>query len=357
MKVIDSIDLYFQEGGSDKEYHLQLVDLSGTYAVDFQYGRRGSTLSTGRKIETPGLDQAKKAYEKVKLEKMSKGYHEEDAGNKAYSPAAVGDTPKQALVLPQLLNPIEDDKVEEYLEDAAFGAQEKKDGRHQIIRVVDGAMTVFNRKGKEIGYPSAWSGSIDVKNIILDGEAIGEQFHAFDLLEVGGEDFRSRGYSERHVRLVRLFKEGGLSGSVKLVPLACTSSEKKTLYAQLQKDKKEGIVFKKLSASYKPGRPSELGDMLKRKFYATLTARVRQGRLGKHSIGLELLDGKVWVDVGNVTIAQKTPLPASGTCVEIRYLYGYEGGSLYQPTYLGPRDDLDDSDCVISQVKYKADEE
>lgn len=357
MKTIESIDLYFQEGGSDKEYHLQLVDLSGSYGVDFQYGRRGSTLNTGRKIETPAIDQAKKTYDKVKIEKMSKGYHEEGRGNKTYSPAVVGGDSIQALILPQLLNPIEENEVDRYLNDDAFVGQEKKDGRHQIIRMLDGTVTVFNRKGKEIGYPAAWSNCIGVKNIILDGEAIGEQFYAFDLLEADGEDFRNKGYSRRHFHLSNLFEKNLLGGSIRLVPLACTPSEKKALYAQLQKNKKEGIVFKRLSAPYKPGRPNELGDMLKRKFYATLTARVKQGRSGKHSIGLELLDGKIWVDAGNVTIAQNTALPAAGTCVEIRYLYMYKGGSLYQPTYLGPRDDLDDSDCVLSQVKYKSEEE
>lgn len=376
-EIVESIDLYFKEGTSDKEYHLQLVDLAATYAVDFQYGRRGSTLKTGRKIELHTLEQAKEVYDAVKDEKLGKGYHEGEGGTK-YVPAgnsapvpvneprkeitSVGvgrkvmwEPPKQELLVPQLLNPIEESEVEKYLNDSAWGMQEKKDGRHQMIRVVDGVMTVYNKKGKEIGYPSEWATSVTIQNAVLDGEAIGEVFHAFDLLEVNGEDFRTQSYSDRYAQLISLLKNGKFGERVVVVPL-WTASEKKSKYKQLQKDKKEGAVFKRLSAPYKPGRPNEGGDMIKCKFYATLTAKVAKGREGKHSVGLELFDGKVWVTMGNVTIAQSKELPSVGSHVEIRYLYAVPGGSLYQPTYLGPRDDTDDSDCQMKQVKYKSEE-
>jgi bifunctional non-homologous end joining protein LigD len=376
-EIVESIDLYFKEGTSDKEYHLQLVHLAATYAVDFQYGRRGSTLKTGRKIELHLLEQAKEVYDAVKSEKLGKGYHEGEggtsyvpAGNSAPVPVneprkeiiSVGvgrkvawEAPKPEPMIPQLLNPIEETEVEKYLNDPAWGMQEKKDGKHQMIRVVDGVMTVYNKKGKEIGYPSEWAESVTVQNVILDGEAIGEVFHAFDLLEVNGKDFRTKSYSDRYAQLSFLLKAGKLGERVVVVPL-WTTSEKRISYEQLKKNKKEGVVFKRLSATYKPGRPSDGGDMLKSKFYATLTARVAKGREGKHSVGLELLDGKVWVNVGNVTVAQNKELPSVGSHVEIRYLYGYKGGSLYQPTYLNPRDDTDDSDCRIAQVKYKSEE-
>ena len=38
----------------------------------------------------------------------------------------------------------------------------------------------------------------------------------------------------------------------------------------------------------------------------------------------------------------------------MRYLYAHPGGSLYQPVYLGPRDDVDREDCRLSQLKYKS---
>jgi len=40
----------------------------------------------------------------------------------------------------------------------------------------------------------------------------------------------------------------------------------------------------------------------------------------------------------------------------VRYLYAYPGGSLYQPVYLGKRDDIDADACIIRQLKFKAED-
>jgi bifunctional non-homologous end joining protein LigD len=41
--------------------------------------------------------------------------------------------------------------------------------------------------------------------------------------------------------------------------------------------------------------------------------------------------------------------------VEVRYLYAYRDSlALYQPVYLGPRDDVDAGECLVSQLKFKA---
>ena len=46
------------------------------------------------------------------------------------------------------------------------------------------------------------------------------------------------------------------------------------------------------------------------------------------------------------------PDQIAGDMVEIKYLYAYKGGSLYQPQYLGIRDDKDTPDKE-SQLKFK----
>ena len=48
------------------------------------------------------------------------------------------------------------------------------------------------------------------------------------------------------------------------------------------------------------------------------------------------------------------PIPAAGAIIEVRYLYAYPGGSLYQPVYLCRRDDVALSACTLAQLKYKA---
>jgi len=77
---------------------------------------------------------------------------------------------------------------------------------------------------------------------------------------------------------------------------------------------------------------------------------------GRQAIGLELLSDKgVWVPVGNVTIPPNHEVPSIGQIVEIKYLYAHLGGSLYQPTYLGLRDDIDPEECLM--CKYKPEED
>ena len=60
--------------------------------------------------------------------------------------------------------------------------------------------------------------------------------------------------------------------------------------------------------------------------------------------------------VGNVTIPPNHDIPEIGQVVEIRYLYVMRvGGSLYQPVYLGIRDDVGIADCTVEQqgIKYR----
>jgi bifunctional non-homologous end joining protein LigD len=38
----------------------------------------------------------------------------------------------------------------------------------------------------------------------------------------------------------------------------------------------------------------------------------------------------------------------------VRYLYAHLGGSIFQPVYLGVRDDIRAEECVIGQLKYKS---
>ena len=60
--------------------------------------------------------------------------------------------------------------------------------------------------------------------------------------------------------------------------------------------------------------------------------------------------------VGNVTIPPNHDIPDIGQVVEIRYLYVTGiGGSLYQPIYLGVRDDVPAEECTVERqvIKYK----
>ena len=54
-----------------------------------------------------------------------------------------------------------------------------------------------------------------------------------------------------------------------------------------------------------------------------------------------MLDGAASRYVGNVSVPANQKMPKKGALVEVRYLYCFPEGCLFQPVYLGVRDDPD----------------
>ena len=78
---------------------------------------------------------------------------------------------------------------------------------------------------------------------------------------------------------------------------------------------------------------------------------------GKRSVGLEVLNAEGHTQyVGNVTVPPNYQIPKVGMLVEIRYLYCFRDGCLFQPVYLGIRDDIDFDASTIAQLKYRPEE-
>jgi bifunctional non-homologous end joining protein LigD len=119
----------------------------------------------------------------------------------------------------------------------------------------------------------------------------------------------------------------------------------------------EGVVFKHTDAPYIAGRPASGGTQLKYKFCATASFLV--GKVNaKRSVTLLLFDGEKTKPAGNVTILPNHEIPQAGQVVECRYLYAFrESGAIYQPVYLGVRDDITSAECTVEQLKYKAEQE
>ena len=90
---------------------------------------------------------------------------------------------------------------------------------------------------------------------------------------------------------------------------------------------------------------------------ATLSAVVAKVN-PQRSVEIRLLDKEGWQPAGNVTIPANQKVPVVGAVVEIRYLYAFrESGCLYQPTYLGVRQDIEEHECIASQLKFKSSDE
>ena len=100
------------------------------------------------------------------------------------------------------------------------------------------------------------------------------------------------------------------------------------------------MVFKHTDAPYIAGRPASGGTQLKYKFCETASFIV--GKVNaKRSVSLLLFEGDKIKAAGNVTIPPNHEVPTTGQVVECRYLYAFrESGSIYQPVFLGPREDI-----------------
>ena len=352
----DHISLYYRQGSSDKVYQVSIAPKDQGFVVTYAFGRRGSTLHTGTKTTAPvRYDAARVIFDKLVTEKMNKGYTPADNGVPYQHSAKEGQV---SGMLPQLLNPIEAHQVEQLLSNPDWCMQEKKDGRRLIVRKQGDTITGINRKGLITGLPASIVHGVQMmaNDCILDGECLGDMMFAFDLLHFEDLSLVAQPYQERLAALGS-FLELSKHPYIEPVETAFETAQKQHLLQRLQKERKEGVVFKRLDAPYTPGRPNRGGTQLKHKFYATVSAVV--GSINpQRSVEVRLLDDSAWISIGNVTIPPNHPIPAQGSVVEVRYLYAYrESNALYQPVYVGPRTDIAPEECVQAQLKYKATEE
>lgn len=370
MKNIRVADLWYQGGGSDKVYHIWLVDLEGPgFEVRFEYGRRGNALTPGKKTgDNPvTFAVASQVFDKLYAEKVGKGYKDVTQGvatteTLMASPAVP--TPPVASTLPQLLNPVKDDQqLEDLIQSPDWIMQEKVDGERRMIRITSGALSGYNRRGLEVALPlkiidALSRGSVD---LLLDGEIVGDSYYIFDAISDASGKTLDRIFVERLSFLDILgFRREQLSKATPESPVmrvvsAHTIQEKRQLLADVRATGGEGVVFKRRDSLYVPGRPNRGGDQLKYKLYETAVVAVLGGNVGVRSVRMSVLtnaSGRSIEDVGSVTIPPNVEIPKPGDHIEVRYLYAYPGGSLYQPVFLRVRRDVDTADTLDS-LKFK----
>jgi len=343
----ESITLFFKQEKSDKVYKAALSQQEELFVVNFAFGRRGATLKTGTKTQSPvPYEKAKKIYDKLVLTKSAKGYvPDADESDYVYT----SDQVKTGIHC-QLLNPIEEVVLNDFIENDDWWSQEKMDGKRMLIRKAEEVIAI-NRKGLLVGAPKTMmdaAAAVD-RSFIIDGEAIGDVLYVFDILMLDDKELKSLPYKERYKKLKTL----KFSKAIKLVDVAKTTKEKQAQFDSLKSKGAEGIVFKKQDAIYQAGRPNSGGDQMKFKFYETASVIVSKVN-DKRSVGMMVYDAEgAEVFVGNVTISVNKEIPEKDSVIEVRYLYAYKGGSLYQPTFLNLRTDIDKKECVIGQLKYK----
>ena len=289
----------------------------------------------------------------------------------------------------------------------------KWDGMRVLADVRDGVLTLTSRTGNDVtaSYPELADLGASYDDMLLDGEvvaleggrpsfgALADRMHVrdrrkaerlatvrpvtlmvFDLLRLYGSDLTSQPLSARRDLLERL----DLSGRHWQVPPVYDDGRE--LFAATLEQGLEGVVSKRLSAPYLPGRRST--DWLKSPHRATLSAVVcgwrpektnESGRLGAVLLGVpdgaggwrfagrmgSGIAGRAAVQLAEVLAPLTRPnspfsdeVPRIDTVgatwvdpvvvVEARTLEVTRDGRLRQPAYLGIRTDLTPEDLQAS---------
>lgn len=365
MSVIKEIELFFQEGSSDKVYNAMIVKEGDLYTVKVAWGRRGSTLNTGAKAVKVTLAIAEKKFASCVREKTNKGYQEitkEVKPAKVAPPVGEGSGSKapraRARVghAAQLLEPIEEDELEKFLADESMIAQQKIDGM-RVLTTIGDELVVTNRDGQ-------LTTKVDMRKLagleylppgtIVDGELMDDGYWLFDILQWGEEDIRDRGYLDRW-ELLENEAEPALTGDIRVVPIAKGKKAKRALHDKLRNAGAEGIVFKSKSAPYTAGRGV---TQRKHKFIKSCDVVVLEN--AGNAYLMAVYDGKKLFEVGKVfagtTNASRKALDAAlgrgeKPICEVRYLYASDDHQLYQPVFVRTRDDKAAKQCLRDQLR------
>jgi ATP-dependent DNA ligase len=387
MQIPKQVRLLFNDwkvgGRSNKEYSLPILFAGGCGAVAAQYGRRGAALTRG--YLTPGGGWSKTAVSRapelaetvyrIKLTEKVRGGYAVDSESAANAPppqvteaSLVSSGVESAGAPPcELLAEIDEATALRLIESEHYWLQRKLDGQRRMIRKSAGRIVGINRKGRIVPIPpelEAEAKRLPLSCFLMDGEAIGEQFIVFDLLEADEPDFRSRMYWQRFSDLLGILspaerQNGGLR-YIRPVETWFKPEPKRQGLKWLHEMRAEGAVLKRLEAPFRPGRN---GQHFKNKFVKSCTCKViakdrKDAAQGQKSVALGLLNAKgEWVEVGHASAIGKTFLPPDplGVLAEVSYLYATEARRLYQARLTGLRTDVRESDCTMSQLIFKAD--
>jgi bifunctional non-homologous end joining protein LigD len=364
VSTVKSIQLFYQEGSSDKVYNAAIIKDGELYTVKVEWGRRGGSLNQGSKAVKVALAVAQKKYDSLVREKTNKGYQ---AISDALQPAAVAPPEgegsgsrvgtKRPRVGPvaQLLQSIDEAELDAYLANDRMIAQQKIDGDRVMVKVLP-EVVVTNREGqvKDVDLRHFAGLQYLPHGTIVDGELLGGgEYWLFDVLQFGADDVRPRGYLERW-EILENELEPALSGNIRVVPIAKGKKAKQTLHDQLRAQGAEGLVFKDAHAPYAAGRGR---TQLKCKFIKSADVIILEN--AGNAYQMAVYDGKKLFACGKVfagtTNADRKALDAAlgrreRPICEVQYLYATDDHQLFQPKFVRVRDDKPAKDCVRDQL-------
>lgn len=362
-QVVKTVSLYYKNDaagtiGSDKVYIVEMTDAGGgLFHVTGYNGRRNENLTP--RPQTEGAPVSRARADEIFNKLVEKKKNDRKSPYKEGEPYNIGgsfvppDAAERDDVQCQLLTPIDDpERAADVVVDDNYAVQEKYDGKRILLFGERSGIVGYNRSNKAVALPGdlVSAGQKLVKrwgDFQLDGEQVGVEYYAFDLLSLAGDNLREYSFFDRWLA----FKALGNS-HFDVIFHATTEFHKQrkvSLVEQLFKRGAEGAVLKHIHSRYLPGRQR---DQFKFKFTTTASCIVT-GKNEKNSVSIGVFDNGNLIPVGNVTIRNSRTVVKEGDVVEVRYLYAHRGGSLVQPFMIRVRDDVGPNACLISQLKYK----
>ena len=351
-----SVTLYCTEGSADKQYMVTIVPAGDLFHVVCFNGRRGGPQKAQPKTKEPlSLVEAEKLYARIVAEKKRGGYTPDESG----VPYAL--TEKAGEVsgwLPALLSAVEAVDVDRYMRDDAWAASEKYDGERRAVEIGPEELRGMNKKGLYAHVPESWTHILAglPKNTVIDGEhVVGDILYVFDVVKLAGKDMTGLGFEAREQALLSLERLIGThaNGAVVIVRTERGEAGKRALLKKVELSLGEGVVFRRLDGTYRPGEAASAASavQIKYKIQESATCVVSCVSNTKRSVSVAVLDeAGAEVDIGNVTIPANKTVPKVGDVIEVRFVCKFEGGCLFQPFYLGQRTDQERADAQLRKI-------
>ena len=201
----ERIELYYQQGSSDKVYHLQLENVEEQWSVNAQWGRRGSALQSDTKASGVTYEEAKRVYDRILREKTGKGYRVAQTNGDTSPAISVGlPTREFSGHVPELLTPIEEQEARDFVPNLSWWFQQKFDGRRLAVQKQNGEYAGINKLGQIIPIDTQLAATLDhveADSFLVDGEITNSKFYTWDILTHNGCDLRDQPYEVRYARL------------------------------------------------------------------------------------------------------------------------------------------------------------
>jgi ATP-dependent DNA ligase len=261
---------------------------------------------------------------------------------------------------PMLARPLDLSRIDKYLTDDHWVAQQKLDGDRILILVRDGRVQALNREGELrrnrvprkvldqfqsfTSLPGTWC---------FDGELMASgEFWIFDLPTAADKVTTDHPFEFRYAVLERFMAGGNWPSDpcVRLLPVAQGTAAKQALFSELRDRGAEGLMLRHGEGRYRQGKRSDL--MLKAKFTYTVDVVVHEVRPdGRNNCTYRLFDNGTWVPAGSVSLEAR-PEVQPGDVIEVRALYASPEGLLYQPVMVRVRHDKSPAECTVDQLHY-----